>query len=490
MSATAGIPLIRFSRRNDAAESCVVPTYDGLTAFTPFWGAAAFFSIAGDPSGLLGQNGIVYALLSWGIVLGSAVLVLFPRKTWALVGLAAITVLLYAVRLPVASNNKTITTVFDLSLLVTAAVVSTQKPIDRVRFYELLRMPARLLLAVMYFYGIFHKINTDFLDPTVSCAVGLYKPLAAPFGLEDNLVGRYLAIWSTFVIEAIAIAALFWRRWFGIGLVIALVFHYIIPISAYSWYMDFSSLVFALYMLSMPREASAKVYEITYTYLVHPLRSYVGRVGILVPAAVLLGLAATAVILLAMANPGRPSLMLLHSMFILTWSVVGGVAMTVMVYAAMLHTPYAGSPVTPAPRWTWIIPGLFFVSCLSPYVGLKTESSINMFSNLHTEGGETNHLMFPRPPYLFDYQKDVVRVVDSSSPSLRKTAEAGRYNVMFSIEEYMRRHPDQWVSYVRNGQLVERATAADLPANSASWMERKFLIFKQVDYSRPKVCTH
>lgn len=490
MSATAGIPLIRFSRRNEAAGSCVVPTYDGLTAFAPFWGAAAFFSIAGDPSGLIGNNGVIYALLSWCTVFGSAAVVLFPRKTWALVALAAITVLLYVVRLPVASNNKTITTTFDLCLLVSAAVLATQQPIDRVKFYELLRMPARLLLAIMYFYGIFHKINTDFLDPTVSCAVGLYKPLASPFGLEDNLFGRYLAIWSTFVIEAIAIVALFWRRWFAIGLTIALVFHYIIPISAYSWYMDFSSLVFALYMLSMPREASAKVYEITYTWLVHPMRSHIGRVGILAPAGVLLALAAGAVLMLALSYPGRPALMLLHSMFILTWAVVGGVAMTVMVYAAMLHLPYDGTQVTPAPRWTWIIPGLFFISCLSPYVGLKTESSINMFSNLHTEGGETNHLMFSRPPYLFDYQKDIVQVVDSSSPSLRKTAEQGRYNVLFSIEEYMRRHPDQWVSYMRNGQLVERATAADLPANSATWLERKLLIFKQVDPARPKICTH
>ena len=36
---------------------------------------------------------------------------------------------------------------------------------------EQLRLVARYLLAIMYFYGIFHKINTDFLNPQVSCAV-------------------------------------------------------------------------------------------------------------------------------------------------------------------------------------------------------------------------------------------------------------------------------------------------------------------------------
>lgn len=490
MASTASVPLFRY-QRGPANQIVAVPTYDGLTAFAPFWGAAAFFSVIGDPQGLIGREGLIYALLCWASLACSALLVLVPRRTGVLVGLAAVTVALYLVRLPVASNNKTITTVFDFCLLASAGWLAFRtKRIDRVEFYELLRIPARLLLAIMYFYGIFHKINTDFLDPTVSCAVGLYKPLASPFGLEDNLIGRYLAIWSTFVIEGIAIVALFWRRWFAVGLLIALVFHYIIPISAYSWYMDFSSLVFALYMLSMPREASAQIYTIVYTHLVHPLRHMLGRVGVLAPAIVVIGVAGGVVLALALAIPGRPALMLLHSIFILVWAVVGGAAMTVMAYAAVQHLPYNVTNAPAAPRWPYIIPGLFFLSCLSPYVGLKTESSINMFSNLHTEGGTSNHLLMPEPPYLFDYQRNVVRVVDSSSAALRKTGERGLYNVQFTIDEYLRRHPEAWVSYTRNGQLFERVTAADLTSRPASWIERKLLIFKHVDMERPKVCTH
>lgn len=483
------IPLFRRISWQKSKEQCVVPTYDGLTAVVPFWGAAALFSIVGDPAGLTGREGILYLLLAWSVVGASALTILFPRKTWAFIGLAACTVLLYAVRLPVASNNKTITTVFDLCILLSACMLAAKGPLNRQELFESLRTPARLLLAIMYFYGIFHKINSDFLDPTVSCAVGLYKPLAQPFGLEDNLIGRYLAIWSTFVIEGIAIVALFWRRWFAIGLTSALVFHYIIPISAYSWYMDFSSLVFALYMLSMPRDASAKIYEIVYRHVVEPLRSAFGRVGILAPVGAMLFAATLVVLLLGLAHPGRPALMLLHSIFILTWAVVGGIAMTVMVYVAMLYLPYHG-PRQSSPKWTWIIPTLFFLSCLSPYVGLKTESSINMFSNLHTEGGTTNHLMFDRPPYLFNYQADVVQVVESSSPSLTAAARQGRMSVLFAVEEFLRRHPDQWATFRHNGKLVQHATAATLAPHTSSWLERKFLIFKQVDPNRPKVCTH
>jgi hypothetical protein len=222
--------------------------------------------------------------------------------------------------------------------------------------------------------------------------------------------------------------------------------------------------------------------------MVEPLRALFGRVGILAPAGGLLLAATLVVLLLALANPGRPALMLLHSIFILTWAVVGGIAMTVMIYVAMLYLPYTG-PRQSSPKWTWIIPALFFISCLSPYVGLKTESSINMFSNLHTEGGSTNHLMFEKPPYLFPYQQDIVQVVASSSPSLTRAANEGTMSVMFAIEEFLRRHPDQWVTFTHNGRLVEHATAATLPSAS-NWFERKFLIFKHVDPNRPKVCTH
>jgi hypothetical protein len=128
----------------------------------------------------------------------------------------------------------------------------------------------------MYFYGIFHKINTDFLDPRVSCAVALYDPLARGFGFDGHPIGHQIAIWSTFIIETITLIALYWKRYFAVGLICGLMFHFVIPISTYSWYMDFSSLVLALYALSIPREVSTASSE---------LRVFsAARVGALVPS--------------------------------------------------------------------------------------------------------------------------------------------------------------------------------------------------------------
>ena len=63
--------------------------------------------------------------------------------------------------------------------------------------------------------------------------------------------------------------------------------------------------------------------------------------------------------------------------------------------------------------------------------------------------------------------------------------------VWLSLHEFLRRNPDHWVTYRRNGVLHEKETAASV-ANlpKPSLFERRFLIFKSVDFDRPKVCTH
>lgn len=234
---------------------------DGLICFSPVWAAAAIFSLAGDRSLLIFRDGPLLGLLSWAAIAVAMLLIWRPRWTPLLFVLAGVMLTRYAVAMPVAGNNKMIAAFMNASILVIClhgALRYTSRAAMRENIYENMRVAARALLAVMYFYGIFHKINTDFFDPRVSCAVALYMPLADGFGMQHSLVGKYFAIWSTFIVEAIAIASLYWKRWFAVGLLLALMFHFVIPISVYSWYMDFSSLVLALYILSVPREVSER----------------------------------------------------------------------------------------------------------------------------------------------------------------------------------------------------------------------------------------
>lgn len=470
--------------------------YDGLTAFAPIWAIATLFSIAGDRSDILFRGGLFPSLVTWATIGAAVLLILRPRATSLLLAVSALMLTRYAMHMPVASNNKMISAFMNAGVLIIAiqayVTISHGEPI-REMLYERMRVVGRALLAVMYFYGIFHKINTDFLDPSVSCAVALYTPLASGFGLGDSIVGKYLAIWSTFIIEAITLVALYWKRYFAIGLIFGLIFHFIIPISAYSWYMDFSSLVFALYILSVPREVSGEFYASCARFF-RGMRERMGEMGAILPFMIVVGAAAMTVLLLRYLNPQVQAapFHLWQSMWVLLWVVYGGVAMVLLVNAALDHLPWRGKHPPRQPLWLYAIPLTLFVWSASPYVGLRTEGTIAMFSNLHTEGGITNHLVIQKAGTLFDYQRDVAMIRASSDANLQRMAERGNQGlVMHSLQEYLRKNPTQWVSYDLNGVRYEKVTAnsAALPA-APNWWERTFLIFKPVDFNRPKVCTH
>lgn len=485
-------PFLRSLLPATAAERAA---YDGLTAFAPIWAVATLFSIAGDRNDILLRSGTLPSLLAWSTAAAAVVLILRPRSTRLLLIVAGLMLTRYVIALPVASNNKMISAFMNAGILIIAAhalLVHAERSIFREVVYERMRVVARALLAVMYFYGIFHKINTDFLDPRVSCAVALYTPLADGFGFGDSLTGKYLAIWSTFIVETITLVALYWKRYFAVGLLLGLMFHFVIPISAYSWYMDFSSLVLALYILSIPREISAQFYE-SCARMFRLLRARLGEIGTLLPFTIIAGTTSLVVIMLRYLNPQVPAapFHLYQSVWVLLWVVYGGVTMLLLVNAALSHLPWRGYSMPRQPLWLYLIPLTLFAVSASPYIGLRTEATIAMFSNLHTEGGITNHLLIRQPPYLFPYQRDVALIRAASDPAMQRLADRGQGLVMLSLQEYLRRHPQHWVTYDMGKVHHEKVSAAspDLPA-PANWWERTFLIFKTVDYARPKVCTH
>jgi hypothetical protein len=468
---------------------------DGLTAFAPVWAAAALFSIAGDRDAIFVRLGLAHALLAWAAIGCAVSLILRPRSERLLFALVGLMLVRYGIAMPVASNNKMISAFMNAGILLVAAqafMAHSNREELRDLIYNRIRVIARALLAVMYFYGIFHKINTDFLDPNVSCAVSLYIPLAQGFGLDGALTGKYLAIWSTFIVEAIAIVSLYWKRYFAIGLLLALVFHFVIPISVYSWYMDFSSLVFALYILSVPREVSEAFYG-RCARIFRALRSRFGEIAALLPfGAVLLGVSAFVAILSTLNRtvPIAPS-HLYQSTWVLLWVIYGGIMMILLADAALVHLPWKGRTQARVPIWVYGVPLILFVISAAPYVGLRTEASIAMFSNLHTEGGNTNHLVIDRSQHWFDYQRDVAMVRDASDPAMQHLASRNLGLVTFTLHEYLRKNPEHWVTFDLNGTRHERITAASLNATThANWFERTFLIFKPVDFSRPKRCTH
>lgn len=68
--------------------------------------------------------------------------------------------------------------------------------------------------------------------------------------------------------------------------------------------------------------------------------------------------------------------------------------------------------------WGLVMLLFTFLNGAAPYLGLKTQSTWTMFSNLQVEGGRSNHFFIPcwQP---FSFLRDVVVVLDSDLPAIR-----------------------------------------------------------------------
>jgi hypothetical protein len=394
--------------------------------------------------------------------------------------------LCYLAGSPIASNNQL--TGFFVSLVVIAgAIIAARGSVagDRhERMFAAIAGPGRWLLAVMYFFGIYHKINADFLDPQVSCAVVLYDRLAHGWGAAGWQVGHVGAIWATFVIEAIAMIALFVPRWKRFGMLIGVPFHIIIGWTGYAYYKDFSTIALVMYAMFLPRESvSAAVERFTRLF------GSAARAG---QCARLLLLALPLVYLVAIgAVTDLSRLRPTHDGFFIAFTVFA-VAFYAFIVAFAPARPADGElPLFARPAWLMALPVLFFLNGLSPYLGLKTESSMAMYSNLHTEGGETNHLIAGQLPFAFGYQNDIVRPIASNSPAFDALhVGQGKALVRFEFDRILAQSPDLRVQFEHDGAVRTNDATWRNSYASATLFEKKFLIFKPIDYSRPKVCTH
>lgn len=64
------------------------------------------------------------------------------------------------------------------------------------------------------------------------------------------------------------------------------------------------------------------------------------------------------------------------------------------------------------PVWLFAFPVLLLLHGLTSYVGLRTAGNFTMFSNLRTEGPRSNHFLLGRNPLkVWGYQEDLVRVI-------------------------------------------------------------------------------
>jgi len=165
---------------------------------------------------------------------------------------------------------------------------------------------------------------------------------------------------------------------------------------------------------------------------------------------------------------------------------------------------------TPKRIWLMLIPVI--TNGLAPFLGFKTETSFAMYSNMHTEGKYNNHVFMPKWNVV-KYQEDLVDILESNHPKLRKWIErvplkyrekiVRKLNVIYFefnrvIAETMDETPTMefFVRYTRNDGAVQTfrstgpgATNHELAQLEPLW-KRKLMFFRPIFAGELSYCKH
>ena len=337
-------------------------------------------------------------------------------------------------------------------------------------------------LLVMYVFGVFHKINADFLDPETSCAVALWRLMPEPLSWLDGPLVNHATIYGTFAAEGAIILMLLIPRLRHYGVVGGILFHVLIALSGYAMYMSFTMLSISLHALFLSGEGAGRIvasrgFRILRMRLFNPVYA---AIGLLLIACLALAAAAEEYSLVtALALP-----------FVLPFCLLvvrhGRSAQPLLSLAGPGRNRSAvviGAAVT----------ALFFANCSMPYLGLKSAQAINMFANLRLESGVSNHLVLPQPPGPFGYLEDIAVIEDSGGDVGLELYRRGGYAIVYyDLLVRLKKNPDLVVSFARGGHSFELVGANDLADDMAEQLHpawfNKWFHFQPAELEQPEPC--
>ena len=431
------------------------------------------------------------------LMAGAAVSLLHrPAALYRLLLLAVLQLCESIVSAPFISNHWLFTALVNLTILhayIYLVLFRRSFAVEQSELYGVFAPVVRFELLIRYFFVVFHKLNGDFLDPQTSCGVHFYLAAIKHLTFLPNAPFFQTAtIYFTLVVEAAIPLLLCWRPARRAGILTGLLFHTAISFNPISGFYNFSSMLFALYLLFAPGEyvaaLASRLRAMGLDTCLQCWRSLSFHLRILL--AIMLGALGIAVAAVVDAHFKGPVDFILP-----LWGMYS--AALIVLFIFMFRTAGGamaekGSIFSLRHYSLLLMPLLVGLNGWSPYFGLKTETSFAMYSNLRTEDGRSNHLLVPAALQFFDYQKDMVEVKRSSSGFLQSLAQRKLLLPYFELCAFLSQHPNTSVTYLRKGVKREvRSAALDWElSGSTSLLMRKLLYFRPVAKIGPQQCSH
>lgn len=446
--------------------------------FSVLWASSVLFHLAGNTR----------LAPEWGrALLGAAAVAVLvrPRIAWLTVPLAGAVLTNVWIEAPVLGNHWLLQGF--IAVIVLGAVLGSRG--DGSDAISRLVGPARLTLLAFYGFAAFAKLNGDFFEPVASCAVFYLRESADSWGAISVVDGlssgaeRAVAVVVASVELSVPVL-LFFRRSRTTGVLLGLLFHFVLALDRSHQFFDFSSILLVLFVLFLDDETRLEIVDVAQ----RARRAVAARWESGPEIAHLLVLAGLAGAVVFAAGPSDWSAPRdLRVVGVWVWIGFGSVVTAVVARAARASTGDPDPHLFDArqPRWLLLLPALAVVNGVTPYVELKSGYGWNMYSNLAVVDGESNHFVIRGGPSLTDEQSRLVEVVESDDPSLGFYIRGDWLLPEQQLVDHLADRPGSHALGLVNGETVRYGS--DAGAARPVWRQ-KFQVFRAVDAEGPVNC--
>lgn len=409
----------------------------------------------------------------------AAMAVLAGRGSLTLV--AALGVVSFVAEAPFVGNHWLIAALLNLVLL-------GARPGRRAWFERAVPGLATVFL-VAYSFAAVAKLNGGFFDGDNSCARFFANQMLGFWQLPELAGGAtpILAL-GTVVIELAIPLLLVVPATRRLGVPLAAGFHLVLTLDLQQHFFDFTLVLLPLFFLFWPSEALVGVVDRFRRAMRADERAWLWLLGLLVVTSTMpiptvwrgMGIVVTWIVWL-------------WAFVALARAILGGARIakgSTSPDSVALPSRSAGSSgfIRRIGAVGALAVGLAVLNGLAPYLELKTATGYNMYSNLVTSGGVSNHFLVTSSGELRNAGGDLVVVLDTDSDDLAEYIDSGFALPFVNFTDFLADNPDTSVTYQRlrigdardEPVTVERAGDHRALIRSMPWWQEMFATFRAV----------
>ena len=460
---------------------------DPLTLFGILWGAVAIFHVMG-PSGAaahLVSHPTMLGFSQAALAISAISLMIKPYYNTPLILVALLGLITAWQEAPVLGNHWLLAAFINLALLLSAVARLQYGGLNRDRLAGAFFPLARWCLLGFYSFAAFSKLNSAFFDTSVSCSTSYFDETARSLGLGIPLTvgagGLALLLPVLTAVTELSIPILLVAertRVFGVTLGVG--FHSLIALDRLHPFIDFSSVLTALFVLFLPPQFSEAA--------VGFLKDKGGRLLIAWMAVACVVLGAQWIDL----NDFEYSVFIQGRMilwYIFDAVIIAGLTLWLTKYPKQVLK----RPFTIADKrllWLAVVPALVALNGVLPYFELRTAYAYTMYSNLQMVNGKSNHLIVRSSFPVAGRQADLVKIIRSSDDGLNLYAAYDYLLPWDSFRAYLAKRPNVAVVYERGnlGYVIYRVADQPELTTPPSLLAQKLLAMRAVDAHDPPRC--